>query len=214
MTDRIRVLLVDDHTLVRQGVRGLLALDARFEVVGEASDVATALDALVRLRPHVVLLDVRLGGASGFDVLRGARARAIDAGFLVLTTFDDDATFASALREGARGFLLKDVSLEELTRSVVSVASGETAFRPAVTERARTVLADAPTEGAAITVPPTTREREILRLLAGVYSNREIADAIGVAEGTVKNHVSNLLGKLGVRDRTRAVLRAIELRWI
>lgn len=212
MTERVRVFLVDDHTLVRQGVRGLLALEPRIVVVGEASDVRGAIDGILRSRAQVVLLDVRLGGASGFDVIRGARARGLDAAFVVLTTFDDDATFADALRQGARGFLLKDVSLEDLVRAVLAVGRGETAFRPAITERAREVVSNRSDGDATKGPPPTAREREILRLLAAGYSNREIADALGVAEGTVKNHVSHLLAKLGVRDRTRAVLRAIELR--
>lgn len=131
----MRVLLVDDHPLVREGVRALLALDRRFEVVGDASDVATALDLLVRRAPDVVLLDAALGGACGFALIHDARARALPMGFLVLTTFDDDATFAAALRAGARGFLLKDVALEDLARAVLAVARGETAFRPAVTTR-------------------------------------------------------------------------------
>lgn len=206
----VRVLLVDDHTLVRQGLRGLLALDPEIAVVGEAGDVREALDLVVRTTPDVVLLDVRLGAGSGFDVVRGARARACHPAFLVLTTFDDDAVFAEAVREGVRGFLLKDVAFEELKASVHALARGATALHPAITERARASLGDARGPEPAPTLTP--REREILRLLANGLSNREIGEALGTAEGTVKNQVSSLLLKLGVRDRTRAVLRAIELR--
>lgn len=209
----VRVLLVDDHTLVRQGLRGLLALEPRVEVVGEAGDVASAVTAIVRLAPDVVLLDVVLGDASGFDVVRGARARGCAPAYVVVTTYDADEVFATSIREGARGFLLKDSSVDVLVDALLAVARGETAFRPAVTERARARAAQAH-EAASPVGRPTAREREILRLLAAGYANREIAEVLGVAEGTVKNHVTHLLAKLGVRDRTRAVLRAIELRWL
>lgn len=209
----VRVAIVDDHTILREGLRSLLALDPRIQVVADVGDASSAVEALVRLDIDVVLLDVRLGATSGFDVVRGARARGSRAAFLVLTTFDDDAIFGEALEVGAKGYLLKDTSTGDLVDAIVAIANGRTAFRPGMTERARTRLPATGTSGLVVE-KPTGREREILRLLAGGLSNREIGEKLGVAEGTVKNHVSSLLTKLGVRDRTRAVLRAIELRWI
>ncbi|HEV8632380.1 MAG TPA: response regulator transcription factor [Thermoanaerobaculia bacterium] len=209
----IRVCLVEDHTLVRQGIRTLLELAGDMEVVGEASDGEEAL-ALVRAsRPEVMLLDVRLPGRNGLEVLRELAAAGEAPPTIVLTTYDDDALALEAVHAGARGFLLKDVSLEELASAIRRVAAGGEVLRPAVTERTLRGLRDHPTTFPHLEPPDplTPREQAILRLLAGGYSNREMADALTLAEGTVKNHISSILSKLGVRDRTRAVLRGVEL---
>lgn len=209
----IRVMLVDDQTLVRQGVRSLLELAEGIEVVAEAADGAGAIEMAPEVKPDVLLLDMRMPGKSGLDVLRELS----DAGKLpptiILTTFDDDELVLNGIRAGARGYLLKDVALEELVAAVKTVADGKSMVKPAVTERLLKGLSRAPTEFASLDRPDplTERETEILRLMAGGYSNKEIAGALNVAEGTVKNHVSNILSKLGVRDRTRAVLKAFEL---
>jgi DNA-binding NarL/FixJ family response regulator len=212
----IRVVIVDDQTLMRQGLRGLLGLASDIEVVGEAADGTEALRVIASLRPEVVLLDVRLPGRSGLDVLRALGGSEAPPAVILLTTFDDDAAFAEGARAGARGFLLKDVSLEELAEAIRTVARGGTVFRPALTDTAlkRVQQLRHEFDSQERPDPPTKRELEVLRLMAAGYSNREIAVALGSAEGTVKNHISTILSKLGVRDRTRAVLKALEIRWI
>ncbi|PYR63396.1 MAG: DNA-binding response regulator [Acidobacteria bacterium] len=212
----IRVVLIDDQTLVRRGVRALLELAGDISIVAEAGDGIEGAAVIRRERPDVVLLDVRMPKASGLDLLRELR----DAGELpptiLLTTFDDDEALLEGVKAGARGYLLKDVSLEQLTGAIRAVAAGETMIRPAVTERVLRGLEHVRRDFDALEPPDplTRREIEILRLMAGGYSNREIADALGTAEGTIKNHASSILSKLGVRDRTRAVLKALERGYI
>lgn len=209
----IRVALVDDQTLVRQGIRSLLELSDDIQVVVEAADGEEAVRVIAETRPDVVLLDVRMPKRSGLDVLRDLRdaGRAVPA--ILLTTFDDDAVALEGVRAGAKGFLLKDVSLEQLTETIRTVAGGGTLIRPAVTERVMRGIEGARPAFDSLDPPDalTPRETEVLRLMAGGYNNREIAEALGTAEGTVKNHASTILSKLGVRDRTRAVLKALEL---
>jgi DNA-binding NarL/FixJ family response regulator len=208
----IRVMLVDDQTLVRQGVRSLLELSDDIEVIGEAVDGEAAIDAIPDLEPDVVLLDMRMPGKTGLDVLQTLGGRNALPPTIILTTFDDDELVLSGIRAGARGYLLKDVGLDELLEGVRSVAAGKTIVKPAVTERLLKGLGKIRTDFHSLEQPDplTERETEILRLMAGGYSNKEIANALNVAEGTVKNHVSNVLSKMGVRDRTRAVLKAFE----
>jgi DNA-binding NarL/FixJ family response regulator len=212
----IRIVLVDDQTLVRQGIRSLLGLASDVAIVGEAADGDEALGVIGREKPDVVLLDVRMPKKNGLDVLRELKAQGTLPPVILLTTFDDDEAFLAAVRAGAKGYLLKDVSLEQLTEAIRAVAAGGTVIRPAVTERVLRGLEHMPRDFEALSPPDplTKREIEILRLMAGGYSNREIADALGTAEGTVKNHASSILSKLGVRDRTRAVLKALELGYI
>ncbi len=207
----IRVCLVDDQTLVRHGIRRLLELSDEVEVVAEADDGMTALEAVGRSRPDVVLLDLRMPRHDGIWTLEALRESGVEVPVLVLTTFDDDELVLQALRAGARGYLLKDVTLEQLVGAVRTLAEGGTLVRPAITDRLLRSL-HAGTLGEAEGVPPaplTERETEVLRLMAAGLSNREIAQSLFLAEGTVKNHVSNVLLKLGSRDRTRAVLRAL-----
>ena len=210
----IRVALVDDQTLVRQGIRTLLELTPDIRVVGEASDGVEAEPMIAGVAPDVVLLDVRMPRCDGVGVLRAMAGRLPPT--ILLTTFDDDAVVLEAVRWGARGFLLKDVSLDQLAQAVRMVAAGGTLILPAVTERVLRGLPAVRHEFDKLDRPDalTPRETEVLRLMAGGYSNREIARALDTAEGTVKNQVSSVLSKLGVRDRTRAVLRALELGWI
>jgi DNA-binding NarL/FixJ family response regulator len=212
----IRIVLVDDQTLVRQGIRSLLQLAGDITIVGEAGDGDEALSVISREKPDVVLLDVRMPKKNGLDVLRELKNTTTVPPIILLTTFDDDEALLAAVRAGAKGYLLKDVSLEQLTEAIRAVAAGGTVIRPAVTERVLRGLEHMPRDFEALSPPDplTKREIEILRLMAGGYSNREIADALGTAEGTVKNHTSSILSKLGVRDRTRAVLKALELGYI
>jgi DNA-binding NarL/FixJ family response regulator len=209
----IRVMLVDDQTLVRQGVRSLLELSDEIKVIDEAVDGQSAIDKVPESKPDVLLLDMRMPGKSGLDVLMELGARNQLPPTIILTTFDDDELVLGGIRAGARGYLLKDVALEELVDAVRDVAAGKTIVKPAVTERLLKGLGKVRTDFSSLEQPDplTERETEILRLMAGGYSNKEIARAFNVAEGTVKNHVSNVLSKMGVRDRTRAVLKAFEL---
>ena len=212
----IRVVLVDDQNLIRQGVRSLLELAGDVAVVAEASDGEEGMAVIRRERPDVVLLDLRMPRKDGVEVLRTLQAEGALPPTIILTTFDDDAALLEAVRAGAKGYLLKDVSLEHLTAAIRDVAAGGTVIRPVVTERVLRGLEHIRRDFDALSPPDplTRREIEILRLMAGGYSNREIADALGTAEGTVKNHASSILSKLGVRDRTRAVLKALEIGYI
>ena len=209
----ITVCLVDDQTLVRQGVRSLLELSDSVRVVGEAIDGKQALEVIPAVNPDVVLLDMRMPGLSGLDVLNTLRERGTLPPTIILTTFDDDQLVLAGLKAGARGYLLKDVSLDQLVDAIKTVAEGGSLVQPMVTQRLLSGLERMHNEFASLDQPDplTERETEILRLMAGGYSNKEIANSLNVAEGTVKNHVSNILSKLGVRDRTRAVLKAFEL---
>lgn len=210
----IRVVVVEDQTLVRKGLVQLLALDGNITVVGEASDGREALTCVPDLKPDVMLLDIRMPRMSGLDLLRSLQALGKLPPTLVLTTFDDDAVLFEALSLGARGFLLKDVSLDQLSQAIHFLAAGGSLVQPALTtqarEQAQRCLLGQHLRGP-MGGPLTEKEREVLRLMAGGYSNREIGEALGVTEGTVKNHVSMILHKLDVRDRTRAVLKALEL---
>lgn len=209
----IEVMLVDDQTLVRQGVRSLLELSSDVKVIGEAVDGEQALKLIPELKPQVVLLDMRMPGLSGLDVLRQLGEKGQLPPTIILTTFDDDHLVFGGLKAGARGYLLKDVSLDQLVGAIKTVASGGTLVQPAVTERLLRGLERMHNTFSSLDQPDplTERETEILRLMAAGYSNKEIANSLDVAEGTVKNHVSNILSKLGVRDRTRAVLKSFEL---
>lgn len=212
----IRVLIVDDQTLVRQGVRSLLALAEGIEVVGEAGDGRQAVEQIPQIRPDVVLMDMRMPVMSGLEALQSlARTNNLPP-TIILTTFDDDQLVLAGLKAGAKGYLLKDVSLEQLVSAIQTVSEGGSLVQPAVTQRLLSGLEHMRNDFVSLDRPDplTERETEILRLMAGGFSNKEIANSLGVAEGTIKNHVSNILSKLGVRDRTRAVLKAFELQLV
>jgi DNA-binding NarL/FixJ family response regulator len=224
----IRVLLADDQTLVRQGIRTLLELEEGIEVVGAAANGREAVAAVERLRPDVVLMDVRMPELDGVAATRALAERCPEVAVIILTTFDDDEYVFEGLKAGARGYLLKDVSSDDIAEAVRTVAAGGALIQPSI---ARKVVAEfgrlastSPTGGAAaggavpdqggLPQPLTEREWEVLRAMAGGLSNREIADRLVITEGTVKNHVSNVLGKLDARDRTQAILKAQALRLI
>lgn len=208
----IRVALADDQALVRAGLRALLQAQG-IEIVFEADDGQALLDALHTTPVDIVLSDIRMPGMDGIAALEALRARGDVTPVLLLTTFDDADLLLRASEAGAQGFLLKDAAPEDLREAIARVAAGETLLQPvstdAVRARYRYHADDAP--------PRDTfgkREVAILRLIAGGYSNKEIARSLFLAEGTVKNYVSEILDKLGTRDRTRAVLKAITLRII
>lgn len=204
----IRVGIVEDQTLVREGLRALLQLAADIEIVFEATDGADALDKVATITADIVLLDMRMPRMNGLEFLQSAGAAGRLPPTIILTTFDDDELVIGGIRAGAKGYLLKDVSLKQLVTAIQCVAAGGTLIQPALTERIRQGMARG--ISADVSERLTQRETEILRLMAAGYSNQEIAAALDLAEGTVKNHVSAILGKLGVGDRTRAVLKAIE----
>ncbi len=215
MSEPIHVLLVDDQRLMREGLRVLLELEPDLEVAGEAEDGEAALAAYEQYQPDVVLMDVRMPGMDGVEATRRLRARWPEARVIILTTFDDDVYVFDGLRAGALGYLLKDVSGEELAEAVRAVAAGGALIQPSV---ARKLVAEfirlAPPARSALErlpEPLSRREREVLQLLAQGLTNREIGARLYLAEGTVKNYVTSILQKLGVRDRTQAALRATEL---
>ncbi len=209
----INVYLVDDQNLVRQGVRALLELAEGINVIGEAEGGKTAIENIPIIKPDVVLLDMRMPTISGLDVLKQLNKQDQLPPTIILTTFDDDDWVLAGIKAGAKGYLLKDVPLEDLVDGIKKVANGETLVRPQITKKIISGVEDLKNDFMSFEIPDplTTRETEILRLMAGGHSNKEIANSLFVAEGTVKNHVSNILSKIGVRDRTRAVLKAIEL---
>lgn len=204
--------LIDDQTLVREGIRSLLSLSDQVDVVAEGRDGEDAVGIATRVAPDVILMDMRMPKMDGIAALKALRAANIATPVIILTTFDDHDLVLRGIHAGAQGYLLKDVSLESLIAAIVSVHAGETMMQPAVTESLLRGLRGQPAAFDSLEVPEplSPRETEVLRLVAGGYSNREIAGALCKSEGTIKNHVSSILAKLGVRDRTRAVLKALE----
>ncbi len=212
----IRLILVEDEALVRLGLRQLLGFDSRMQVIADASNGVEALELIGRERPDVVLMDVRLPGMSGVEVLKALRARGLATPVILITTFDDEQAFLQAMHAGASAFLRKDISLEDLTAAIDCALKGERIFRPAITQVAQKRLFEIKSnfDAAELPDPLTRREIEVLRLMAAGLSNKEIADALHAGEATVKTHASSILSKLGVRDRTRAVLKGLELGYV
>ncbi|GHG38366.1 DNA-binding response regulator [Deinococcus indicus] len=205
----IRVVIAEDQTLVREGLRRMLEVAGDLTVVAEAEDGAAAVRTVPATRPDVLLLDYRMPRLDGLQVLRTLRERNELPPTLLLTTFEDPELLFQSVQAGARGFLLKDVSLPVLLEAVREVAAGGRWLQPVPTEPLQDRAYAAP-DGPPVAL--TGREVEVLRLMAGGYSNREIGALIATTEGTVKGYVSSILSKLGARDRTRAVLKAIAAR--
>jgi DNA-binding NarL/FixJ family response regulator len=218
----IKVLLVDDQTLIRQGIRLLLEIEPDIQVVGQAGNGRAAIEQVQALHPDVVLMDVRMPEMDGVAATRALSLQHPEVRVIILTTFEDDETVFEGLKAGASGYLLKDISSEEMAQAVRRVAAGEALIEPRLTRKvlaefSRLAAATGPHQSSspgaaspALPVPLTERELEVLQALARGLSNREIADLLVITEGTVKNHVSNLIDKLGVRDRTQAVLKGQE----
>jgi DNA-binding NarL/FixJ family response regulator len=212
---RVRVVIADDQALFREGLRTLLSTRPEVDVVGEAANGEEVITLVDRLQPDVVLMDLRMPVMDGIVATTRLRDHWPAIPVLVLTTFDDDASLFGALRAGAAGYLLKDVSSETLMAAVTAAARGEAFLQSTVTGRVVAAFARLMESGGrraeALVLPLSPREREILALLGTGASNKEIADRLCLAEGTVKNHVTNILTKLDVRDRTQAALRARQL---
>jgi NarL family two-component system response regulator LiaR len=206
LAESIRVLIVDDHAVVREGLRTFLQLQAGIEVAGEAGDGDEALVQAERLRPDVILMDLVMPKLDGLEAMRLLHRRQPDARVIVLTSFLDDERVLPAIRAGAAGYLLKNVQPQELARAVRAAHAGEALLDPAVAARLVESMADG--EGGDRLGQLTRREREVLGLVEQGLSNKLIAVELGISEKTVKNHLSNVLAKLGVSDRTQAALYA------
>jgi DNA-binding NarL/FixJ family response regulator len=215
MTGKIRLLIVDDQRLMREGLRTLLELEHGFEIAGEAADGQAALDAYAELLPDVVLMDIRMPGMDGVEATRRLCERWPGTKVIILTTFDDDANVFEGLRAGAAGYLLKDLSGQELAHAVRTVYNGGGLLEPTVAKRVMAEFArlrpPARSIQEGLPEPLSERELEVLKFVSTGLSNREIGSKLGLSEGTVKNYVTSMLQKIGVRDRTQAALRGREL---
>ena len=213
----INVMLVDDQTLVREGIKSLLALSHEIKVVAEASNgeqvLSTLLESIETQSVDVILMDIRMPVMSGIEALHSLAKAKLDIPVIMLTTFDDHQLVLQAIQAGAKGYLLKDVAVETLVEGIKSVHQGHTLIQPALTERIIQGLKNHTQQDTPLQDIPniSDKEKEVLRLMASGYSNKEISGVMFKSEGTVKNQVSAILAKLGVRDRTRAVLKAIEM---
>jgi DNA-binding NarL/FixJ family response regulator len=209
MSDALRVLVADDHPLMRAGIRSTLALTDRAELVGEVESGDAAVDAAAQLQPDVVVMDLHMPGLNGIDATRAIVAARPETGVLVLTMFEDDDSVFAAVRAGARGYLLKGADGDEILRAIEAVGGGEAIFGPSIARRVIEFMSRPP----AVRVPfpeLTDREREVLELIARGLSNARIAEHFVLSQKTVRNHVSNILTKLRVADRSQAIVRARE----
>lgn len=210
----VKILIVDDQSLFREGLRTLLSVQPDFDVVSEAGNGEEALRLAATLRPDVILMDLRMPVMDGVTATHRLRELLPRCKVIVLTTFDDDEYVFDGLRAGAVGYLLKDVSSEKLFEAIRAAARGEYFLQPSITAKVMAEFARlsraAPLREEALAEPLSPRELEILRLVSTGASNRDIAESLVIAEGTVKNHLTNILGKLNVKDRMQAVLKARE----
>ena len=204
MTDPVTILIVDDHAVVRHGLRAFLEMQSDFEIVGEAADIRGAVELAARLRPGLILTDLLLPDADGAAGIRRLREAAPDARILVLTSYLDDARLFAAMQAGAAGYQLKDVQPDVLAAAIRQVVAGQPALHPKVAAR----LVTHATEPAGL-ADFTPRERDVLKLLAAGFANKEIAQRLSISEKTVKTHASSIFQKLGVQDRTQAALAAV-----
>ncbi|HEX2979476.1 MAG TPA: response regulator transcription factor [Anaerolineaceae bacterium] len=214
MSSPIRILIVDDQVLFREALRTLLCVQSDFEVVGEAGNGEEALRQATQLQPNVILMDLRMPVMDGVTATRRIKSILPDCKVIVLTTFDDDENVFDGLRSGAVGYLLKDVSSEKLHEAIRAADRGEYFLQPSITAKVISEfsrLSRPKPVSTELVENLSAREEEILRLVATGASNREIAETLVIAEGTVKNHLTSILGKLGVSDRMQAVMKARDL---
>jgi len=211
----IRLLIIDDHEMVREGLKAMLTAEADFEIVGDAANAEQALEMIERLRPDVILLDVRLPGDSGIDVCRTVTERYPETAVIILTTFTDETLVAQCIQAGARGFIVKDIERFDLKRSIRAVARGEAAIDPKAAVAVLAQLRRAPQvkqEPSPELLSP--QQIVILRLVAQGLSSREIATQLYLSENTVKGYVQEILHRLGVKNRTEAVMVAVKQGWL
>lgn len=208
----LRVILVDDQMLIRQGIKSLLELSGQVQVVAEAADGSAVVDLVRQHEPDVILLDLSMPKVDGIATLELLKQRQLTTPVLILTTFEEHDLVLKSIQLGAKGYLLKDVSLETLVSAIQSLQHGGTCFQSTITERLLSGLAPVSQYPKPVAVEELSeKELQILQLMACGYANKEIASALYKSEGTIKNQISSILAKLGVRDRTRAVLLALEL---
>ena len=210
---KISVMLAEDRNLVRQGIWNLLKLSDNIEVIGQVENGSEVLEGLRKYKLDLLLTDIQMPKMTGIEALKLMQEKNVMVATIILTTFDDNQPLLEGMQAGAKGFLLKDVSLDSLVNAIERVYRGETRVQPAITERVLRGLSgfSSSKDEPALANDLSIKEMEVLRLMAGGYSNREISLAIHKSEGTVKKQVSSILEKLGVRERTQAVLRAINL---
>lgn len=210
-TETLRLLIADDHPMFRKGLRGLLAAQPGLEVVGEAASGAEAVALAAQLQPDLILMDLQMPGGSGLVAIRAIIAANPTARILVVTLFEDDDSVFTALRSGARGYILKDADEAEMVRALRAVANGEAIFSPAIATRVMRFLAHPPAAVPREAFPSLTeREREILVRIAQGHNNGAIALALSLSPKTVSNYVSSIFAKLQVADRAQAIVRARE----
>ena len=207
--EAIKLLIVDDHMVVRDGLNSMLGRQKDFAVVGQAKNGLEAVERARELGPHVILMDLRMPEMDGVEAMRRIKAEDEDAKFIVLTTFDSDEYIFDAIEAGAKGYLLKDASREDLFQAVRAVHRGESIMQPGVAAKVLDRFAQLSRESAGVEVV-SEREVEVIHLMARGASNKEIASTLGISESTVKTHVANILQKLDAKDRTQAVTQAMQ----
>ena len=216
--NRIKILLVDDQTMFREGLRTLISTQPDFEVVGEAANGEEALRLVAQKKPGVVLMDLRMHVLDGVTATRSLHTQNPECKVIVLTTFDDDDSVFDGIRAGAVGYLLKDGPTEKLYEAIRAAAHGESFLQPSIAAKVVSEfsrLSNRPsTETSSLAEPLSEREIEVLRLVGSGFSNKQIASQLFIAEGTVKNHITSIFGKLEVTDRTQAALKAKEMKLI
>jgi len=211
----IRLLIVDDHEMVREGLKAMLVSEPDFTLVGDASNAEQALDLVERLRPDVILLDIRLPGVSGIEVCRTVTERYPETAVIILTTFTDESLIAQCIQAGARGFIVKDIERFDLKRSIRAVARGEAAIDTKAAVAVLAQLRRAPQlSQESLPEPLSSQQLVILRLVAQGLSSREIATQLYLSENTVKGYVQEILHRLGVKNRTEAVMVAVKQGWL
>ena len=211
----IRLLIIDDHEMVREGLKAMLTAEPDFEIVGDAANAEQAFELIERLHPDVILLDIRLPGMSGIDVCRTVMEHYPETAVIILTTFSDEALVAQCIQAGARGFIVKDIERFDLKRSIRAVARGEAAIDPKAAVAVLAQLRRAPQVSQEPSPEPLSPQQiVILRLVAQGLSSREIATQLYLSENTVKGYVQEILHRLGVKNRTEAVMVAVKQGWL